>query len=131
MDECNNVNSLLSRSSIRKRTSERWNNKTVNDRLHTSFKYKYVFEKYKFPINDWSNTFEKLSFHQQNILLKGELIRTYDSLTNRDKTIIKHKLGLSSFSSKWFKLSPQDKKILLNSVLQWKRNGKKVVKKPF
>ena len=117
MSENENISNLLSRTSIEKRASDRWNNKTVTERLHASSKYKHIFVKYHLLTKDWSNIFNELTSHQRNILLKGELIRTYDALANTDKTKIKNQFGLSHFSSKWFKLSPQDKKILLNSVL--------------
>lgn len=117
MDKNERISNLLSRASIEKRASDRWNKKTVTERLHASSKYKHIFSKYRLPTKDWSNSFNELTLHQRNILLKGELIRTYDALANTDKTNIKIKFGLSHFSSKWFKLSPQDKKTLLNSVL--------------
>jgi len=112
----------LSKNPIKKKARERWDNKTPSERFRTSLKYKHIFVKYNLPSNDWSNCFNKLSKHQRNILIKGELIRTYDALPNVEKTIIKKRFGLSNFASKWFKLSPQDKKILLNAVLS---NGQK------
>jgi hypothetical protein len=117
MAENESSNNILSRASIERRASDRWDKKTVTERLHTSSKYKHIFARYHLPTNDWSNIFNKLTYHQRNILLKGELIRTYDALANTDKTRIKNQFGLSRFSSKWFKLPSQDKKILLNSVL--------------
>jgi hypothetical protein len=117
MAENENVKSILSHTLIEKRASNKWNNKTVTERLNASLKYKHIFVKYHLAFNDWSNNFDELTSQQRNVLLKGELIRTYDALPNSCKTKIKKQLGLSSFSSKWFKLSPKDKKILLNSVL--------------
>ena len=111
------ISALLSHCSIEKRASDRWNSKSVSERLHASSKYKHIFIKYRLPSNDWSSPYDELSKHQRNILLKGELIRTYDALANTEKTKIKQKFGLSRFSSKWFKLSPQDKKVLLNTIL--------------
>ena len=112
-----NENNILSYNSIKRRASDRWNNKTATERLHISSKYKHIFARYHLPANDWSNIFNELTSQQRNILLKGELIRTYDALANTDKTKIKNQFGLTHFSSKWFKLSPKDKKKLLNSVL--------------
>lgn len=117
MNENEKANNLLTYSSLEKRASDRWNKKTITERLRASSKYKHIFLKYHLPSNDWSNIFNGLTSQQKNILLKGELIRTYDALANTDKTKIKNKFGLSHFSSKWFKLSPQDKKTLLNSIL--------------
>lgn len=114
MAETENVISI---HTLKKKAKERWDAKTPSDKLRSSLKYKHIFIRYKLPMSDWSNCFSKLTKHQRNILIKGELIRTYDALANSDKTVIKNKLGLSRFASKWFKLSPKDKKILLNSVL--------------
>ena len=108
---------ILSHKSIRERASARWDSKSATDRIRASSKYKHIFVKHNLPSNDWSNTFSELTAPQRNILLKGELIRTYDSLENNVKTKIKRKYGLSQFSSKWFKLPSTDKKILLNSIL--------------
>lgn len=116
----NNViaETLLSRKSIVSRAKEKWDAKPSAEKVRSSRKYKHIFEKLHLPSVDWNNEFSKLSKSQTNILIKGELIRTYDSMPNREKTKIKNKFGLSSFSSKWFRLSPSDKKILLNSILR-------------
>lgn len=116
MDE--NVKDSLSRSSIITRAKERWDSKPSSEKIRSSRKYKHVFEKLNLPMVNWDNEFSKLSASQTSILIKGELIRTYDSLPNSEKTKVKRKFGLSSFSSKWFRLSPSDKKVLLNSVLK-------------
>lgn len=117
MAENENICNILSHKSIEERTKSRWDSKSCMERVRTSTKYRHIFAKYHLPSNDWSNVFNELSSHQRNILLKGELIRTYDSLANKDKTRIKKEFGLSHFSSKWFKLPSRDKKILLKSVL--------------
>jgi hypothetical protein len=109
---------LLSRESIVSRAKEKWDTKPSAEKVRSSHKYKHIFEKLKLPSVNWDNEFSKLSKSQTNILIKGELIRTYDSMPNREKTKIKNHFGLSSFSSKWFRLSPSDKKILLNSILK-------------
>lgn len=115
MDE--NDSKILSRDSIINKAKEKWDNKKASDRLRSGSKYRHIFVKYNLPSNDWSVDFNKLNQHQKSVLLKGELIRQYDSLSNLDKTKIKRKFGLLHFSSKWFKLLPQDKKTLLNSIL--------------
>ena len=118
MDECNkNTNDYLSRDLIVKRAEEKWNSKPSSERIRSSHKYKHIFDKLKLPSVEWDNEFSKLSSSQTNILIKGELIRTYDSMPNKEKTKIKNKFGLSTFSSKWYRLPPCDKKILLNSIL--------------
>ena len=98
-----NVNNILSHKSIVKRAEEKWNLKSSVDKVRSGHKYRHIFEKLK---------------SQVNILVKGELIRTYDSMSNKDKTHLKERFGLSSFSSKWFRLPSCDKKILLNSILK-------------
>lgn len=113
----NEINEKISNRLIKRRAKEKWDAKSKSEKLHCGYKYRHIFIKYKLPTNDWSNCFSKLTRQQRNILIKGELIRTYDALSNNDKTIIKKTFGLSRFASKWFKLSFKDKKILLNSVL--------------
>jgi hypothetical protein len=123
MNECNEKTiNLLSHNSIVERAMNRWNSKTSTEKIRSSHKYKHIFEKLNIPSVNWDTEFSKLSKRQASILIKGELIRSYDSMPNIDKTKIKNKFGLSTFSSKWFRLPPTDKKILLNSVLN---NGKK------
>jgi len=112
------INNILSRDSIIERARNKWNSKPSIEKIRASHKYKHIFDKLKLPSVDWDNEFAKLSKSQANILVKGELIRTYDSLPNKDKTRIKKKFGLSAFSSKWFRLASSDKKILLNSILK-------------
>ena len=109
---------LLSRKSIIDRARNRWNSKTKIEKIRSGHKYKHIFERLKIPTVDWNCEFSKLSKKQANILIKGELIRTYDSMPNKDKTYIKNCFGLSVFSSKWFRLPSCDKKILFNSVLK-------------
>ena len=119
MSNCaENTRNVLSRESIVERAKEKWNSKPSSEKLRSSHKYKHIFDKLNLPSVNWDNEFSKLSKSQTNILIKGELIRTYDSITNKEKTKIKNDFGLSAFSSKWFRLAPSDKKILLNSILK-------------
>lgn len=111
------INNVLSHESIVERAKEKWNTKISTAKIRCGRKYSHIFEKFGLPLADWNNSFEELSKFQTNILVKGELIRTYDSMPNREKTRIKQHFGLSTFSSKWFRLPSCDKKILLNSVL--------------
>ncbi len=110
------INSL-DKTSISIRAKDKWNSKSEDSRLRASNKYKFLFEKFKKPIHDWRDTFDHLNKFQRNILIKGELIRTYDSLPNTEKTKIMRELELSKFSSKWYRLEPEDKKKLLNYVI--------------
>jgi hypothetical protein len=109
---------ILNKSDILARAKLKWDKKSDINRIRAGSKYKHFFEKHKLPINDWSNAFDGLTVHQQNVIVKGELIRTYDSLENISKTQIMRDFGLSSFSSKWYKLPCDDKKILLNYVIR-------------
>ena len=107
----------LSHKTIIKKAEENWNMKDEKKRLHAGNKYKHIFLKFHLPENDWRNDFSELTQSQRSIIIKGELIRTYDGLSNHIKTGIKRRFGLSSFSTKWFTLPPADKKILLTSIL--------------
>lgn len=112
MNEKRNLSSILPTDDIRDKTIEQWNRKLEKDKIRIAKKYSHLFGEI-----EWNVDFEKLSERQQEILLKGELIRRYDSLTNKDKTIIKNELKMSQFQSKWFKLNYGDKHKLLNYVL--------------
>jgi hypothetical protein len=106
------------KSSITIRARSNWDCKTKESKIKSSNKYKFLFEKFKKPIHDWTDCFDNLTTFQRNILIKGELIRTYDSLPNLVKTNIMKKYKLSKFSSKWYKLESEDKKKLLKSIVE-------------
>lgn len=108
---------IFNKNSIIERAKENWDFKTKYDKMRASKKYNHIFVGIKKPINDWNNLFDNLTTPQKNVLIKGELIRTYDGLPNIDKTKIKNLLGLSEFSSKWYKLSKSDKVKLLKFVI--------------
>ena len=112
------INNVLSHETIVGRAREKWDSKKSEDRIRSGHKYRHIFEKLNIPKANWDCSFESMNKSQMSILIKGELIRTYDSLPNKEKTRIKEHFGLSTFSSKWFRLPPCDKKILLNSVLK-------------
>jgi hypothetical protein len=60
----------------------------------------------------------------QNVLIKGELIRTYDAMLISDKRKLCSEAMLSKFQTKWFKLTNDDKTKLLEYVLdKHKENG--------
>ena len=109
---------ILNKSDIIARAKLKWDKKNDKNRIRAGSKYKHFFNGYNLQVRDWSNCFDNLSAHQQNVIIKGELIRTYDSLENILKTRIMRDFGLSTFSSKWYKLPHEDKKILLNYVIQ-------------
>lgn len=103
----------MNREKIIERTRIFWDSKPSDVKNKISRKYNHLF---KFNVN-WDKPFALLSHKQQNILLKGELIRTYDALSNLEKTKIKHKYNLSEFSTKWYKMLTQDKMILLKEFV--------------
>ena len=112
-----NRSNILSRDCIIERAKNKWNTKCREVRLMCGKKYRHIFDNLKLKTSPWENDFDHLEQSQKNILIKGELIRTYDNLPNSDKTTLKHFLGLEKFSGKWYKLTPSDKKILLNFIL--------------
>ncbi len=108
----------LDKTEILARAKLKWDSKDEANRVRAGSKYQHFLDKFKFQVNDWKNDFDNLSKRQQSVLTKGELIRTYDSLQNKAKTKIMREFGLSSFSSKWYKLPGKDKKILLNYIIR-------------
>lgn len=106
---------IFNKESINNRAKEHWNFKNESSRLKSGNKYNHIFNGK--TIVDWKNVFDSLSKPQQILLIKSELIRTYDALPNIDKTIIKHKFKLSTFASKWYKLPNTDKNKLLKFVI--------------
>lgn len=112
------TDNVLNRADILARAKLSWNNKSLEARIKAGGKYQHFWNKFKLPTNDWVNEFDNLTVYQQNVIIKGELIRFYDSLPNLQKTHIMREFGLSSFSSKWYKLSGEDKKKLLNYVIK-------------
>ena len=114
----NESNIILSKVTIEKKAKEKWDSKIEKKRMMCGKKYQHIFDALKLEISPWSNDFEDLTKSQKSILIKGELIRTYDGLTNSEKTSLKKLYNLEKFSSKWYKLTSRDKKILLNSILR-------------
>ncbi len=112
------VDNILNRTEILARAKLSWDNKSDEARLKAGGKYQHFLNKYKLPTNDWHNDFDDLTTHQQNVIIKGELIRFYDSLPNIQKTHIMRNFELCTFSSKWYKLPSSDKKKLLNYVIK-------------
>lgn len=110
-------NNILNKENILARAKLNWDEKNKHTRIRAGSKYRHFLSKHRFPTNDWENEFDNLTKYQKNVLIKGELIRLYDSLPNLSKTKIMRDFGLSTFSSKWYKLPCEDKKILLNCVI--------------
>ena len=99
MGENLTLSDVFNRTSIYLRAKEHWDFKCVKERLRCGKKYSHIFGDKDSSLVDWSNPFESLSLKQKKLIIKGELIRTYDSLPNIDKTYIKNKFRLSVFSA--------------------------------
>ena len=111
------VKSIFNRKAIEQRAQENWDFKNQRSRTSCGRKYNHIFVKHKMTMNPWENDFYGLSPSQQKLLLKSEIIRTYDALPNSDKSKIKFSLGLSTFASKWYKLPSEDKKKILKVII--------------
>lgn len=111
------LNDIFNKKSIRHRAKEHWDFKSESSRIKSSNKYKHIFSNKNVILQEWNKTFDELSKPQQVLLVKSELIRTYDALPNIDKTKLKKQFSLSKFSSKWYKLPSSDKSKLLMFVL--------------
>ena len=108
---------IFSKESIIKRAKETWDlSSDFYKQKKAPQKYNHIFKSKNIVINDWDNIFDNLANPQKRILIKGELIRTYDDLPNSDKTKIKKMLNLSVFSSKWYRLPKEDKNKLLKYI---------------
>lgn len=107
---------ILSQSTIIREAKEKWDSKSEEEKKYSAKKYKHIRQPTTQNIS-WLQPYDDLNVWQKNILIKGQLIRTYDSLPNKVKTHIMKHFGLSTFSSKWFRLPSVDKKILLKRVL--------------
>jgi len=108
----------LSQADIIERAKNKWNQRSSDDKIKCSTKYRHIFTKIGFQPKTWDADFLDLDSKQKNILIKGELIRTYDSLSNKVKTKLKEECGLTTFASKWFRLPSCDKKKLLMEIIR-------------
>lgn len=108
---------ILNKADILARAKISWNDKSDEEKAKAGRKYQPFMDKYSLKTNDWLNDFDGLTKHQKNVVIKGELIRYYDSLPNIQKTHIMREFKLSAFSSKWYKLPGVDKKVLLNYII--------------
>ena len=113
----NPLTDTLSADVLRAEAQREWDSKSEESKLKKGKTYSHIFIQRKFKYNDWLLPFDKLTRHQRNILIKGVLIRKYDALDNKTKTLIKENFGLSAFSSKWYRLPSADKKKMLKIYL--------------
>ena len=114
----NVLDAHLSQVDIIERARHKWNQRSSVDKIRCSAKYCHIFSKMGFQPKTWDAEFSNLDSRQKNILIKGELIRTYDALPNQVKTKLKEEYGLTTFASKWFRLPPCDKKKLLMEIIK-------------
>lgn len=106
---------IIEKGKIRSLAKERWDGTPIEMREVVGGRYEHFL---KIKPSDWVQDFDKLAKKQQNVLIKGQLIRWYDSLSNKHKTKIMHTVGLSEFSSKWYRLSGENKRKLLSCVIE-------------
>lgn len=111
------LKTIFSKDAIIQRAQEFWDYKTPKEKIKLVKKYKHISGIGEYTIDSWLTDFALLNHDQHTMIVKGELIRTYDSLPNIDKTRIKQMFKLSIFSSKWYKLPHKDKSKLLNYFL--------------
>lgn len=113
---------IFNKEAISKRAKEEWDSKSLQSKQMSGRKYKHIVIKFDKKPHNWKNSFDSLSLFQKWLLIKGEIIRTYDNLPNSDKTKIKNMLKLSEFSPKWFRLKSSDKNLILNYIKCEKKN---------
>ena len=109
------LDNFISKEEILNRAKENWNGKTIQDKILKSRRYKHIFLENKMPLISWLKDFDELNQFQQNLLIKGEIIRTYNSLPNTYKAKLVLRWNLSKFSSKWHNLPYEDK----INILKW------------
>ena len=110
----NVIDFIFNREAIYLRAKERWDKKTISERLKAEKKYKHIMVLKSYNDIDWNRNFDKLLNFQKFLLYKGEIIRTYNNLKNIEKTYIKRTYNLDEFQTKWHKLSHNDKMKILN-----------------
>lgn len=104
---------IISYEAILKRTEDDWDCKTFKEKKRKGKKFTYVCKLYNVKDNNWILPFNSLSSFQKSLLIKGEVIRTYNALPNKDKTILKNYWNLHKFATKWYNLLSVDKITIL------------------
>lgn len=117
---CNNkvqiaLSDIFNRIAIYNRAKEYWDCKTAIERKRIGKRYEHILTNH--TISCWSQPFDSLALCQKRLIIKGELIRTYDELPNIDKTTLKNMLHLSMFSAKWRFLSSKDKSKIIKFIM--------------
>ena len=108
------IEDILDKKQVQDRAAVRWNSFGPIERLKEGHKYGHITQ---IKNSDWVLDFDQLTPFIQNILVKGELIRTYDNMLMSDRKKLTNEAHLSKFETKWFKFSSVDKEKLLKYVL--------------
>ena len=87
MDKSIKLIDIFNKESIQKRAKEYWDCKDEQCKVKCGNRYNHIFENKIGVSYTWNKSFDFLSKPQQTIIIKGELIRTYDALPNIDKTV--------------------------------------------
>ena len=108
------IEDILDKKQIRERASNRWDSFNPIERIRESRKYSHITN---YRVSEWVSEFNFLDESKKNILIKGELIRTYDNMLLSDKKKLTNEAHLSKFETKWVKFSSVDKDKLLTYIL--------------
>lgn len=65
---------------------------------------------------NWSCKYIDLTVEQKRLLLKKELINTYNALSEDDKLLLEQYLNLDKAAKEWVSLSSDDKKKLIQLI---------------
>lgn len=110
------LDDLLIRNYVSQRTREKWNNEDDENKEYRGLKYAHLFQKSN-NVLDWKVDYSDLTKGQQSLLMKREIINTYDLLSHEEKKKLQNQLKLSRSPNKWFNLPPRDKAKILKVVL--------------
>ena len=110
------LDDLLIRNYVSQRTREKWDREGDEYKECRGAKYAHIFKNPNNVLN-WKVDFSELSRGQQSVLMKREIINTYDLLSHEEKKKLQDKLNLSRSPNKWFNLPPKDKKKILKVIL--------------
>ena len=110
------IEDILDKHQVTLRAKTKWDSLTICERLRRFKKYRHITI-IDNNLASWVDDFDDLDKQHKNILIKGELIRTYDSMLMSDKRKLSNEAGLSKFQTKWYKFTNDDKTKLLDHVL--------------
>lgn len=105
---------LISPPNLIKRAMEDWESKEDIEKIRKSKKYKHIFIQKNIPCKSWLIPFNEMTTFQKNLIIKAEIIRMYDALSNSDKSRLIPIYNIKVFATKWHKLKYSDKIRILN-----------------